>query len=202
MVIHSHPKKRVRWWGALGALSAMLLVSLGVFAVCASSSGPGAAAASTAAKPAATSRTGTLRVTIVGVRSDSGTIMIGLYDTSDGFLAAIKHSTEIGLLNDKGRVVGAALRAATGSQSIVFTQLNPGRYAVIVFHDENDNGRLDENSWGVPTEGYGFSNNAEGFLGSPSFDAAGVALGGADDDIAISLIYPRPPSTSGGAESP
>ena len=99
-------------------------------------------------------------------------------------------------------MVGAALRAAAGSQSIVFTQLVPGRYAVIVFHDENDNGRPDENAWGVPTEGYGFSNNAEGFLGSPSFDAASVTLDGADDGIAISLIYPRLGSTSGLPESP
>jgi uncharacterized protein (DUF2141 family) len=142
-------------------------------------------------------------VTIDHVRSGSGTIMIGLYDSSDGFLAAIKHSTEVGLLNDKGRVVGAALRAVAGSQSVIFTQLDPGRYAVIVFHDENDNGRLDENSWGVPTEGYGFSNDAEGFLGSPSFDAAGVTLDRADKSIAISLIYPRPPpSMSGLPDSP
>ena len=122
----------------------------------------------------------------------------------------IKHSTEIGLLTDKGRVVGAALRAAAGSQSIVFTQLDPGRYAVIVFHDENDNvfhdendnGLLDENSWSVPTEGYGFSNNAEGFLGSPSFDAAAVTLDGAGGGIAISLIYPAQQSTSDLPKSP
>jgi uncharacterized protein (DUF2141 family) len=197
MFIH---KKTIRWWGAGNVVPAMLL--LGVLAVCASSSDPGAAAASAAARPAPTSQIGTLKVTISGVRSGSGTIMIGLYDSGDGFLAAIKHSTEVGLLNDKGRVVGAALRAAAGSQSIVFTQLSRGRYAVIVFHDENDNGRLDENAWGVPTEGYGFSNNAEGFLGSPSFDAAGVSLDGADHSIAISLIYPTLRSTSDLPKSP
>ena len=60
-----------------------------------------------------------------------------------------------------------------------------------MFHDENDNGRLDENAWGVPTEGYGFSNNARGLLGAPSFDSAQVTLDGNDRSIAISLIYPR-----------
>lgn len=39
-----------------------------------------------------------------------------------------------GLLNDKSRRVGATLRAASGSDSIIFTQLPPGRYAVIAFH--------------------------------------------------------------------
>lgn len=132
-----------------------------------------------------------LKVTIDGVRSHQGSLMIGLYDSAEGFNVAIKHSTAAGLLNDKSRLVGAAIRAAGGTQSTVFTQLPPGRYAVIVFHDENDNGRLDVGAWGVPTEGYGFSNNAQGLLAAPSFDAAAVTLDGADKDIAIALIYPK-----------
>jgi hypothetical protein len=67
----------------------------------------------------------------------------------------------------------------------------PGRYAVIAFHDENDNGRLDESPWGVPTEGYGFSNDAQGFLAAPSFEAAGVMLDAGDSAVTISLIYPK-----------
>jgi uncharacterized protein (DUF2141 family) len=144
-----------------------------------------------AASPPPSSGASELRVVVEGIRSDSGTIMVGLYDTSEGFAAAIKHSTEAGLLNDKGRRVGMALRAVAGVESIVFADLPPRRYAVIVFHDENDNGRLDENGWGVPTEGYGFSNNAQGFLGAPSFAAAEVTLDGKDRSIAISLIYPK-----------
>jgi uncharacterized protein (DUF2141 family) len=140
------------------------------------------------------SATADLEVSIDGVRSDAGTIMIGLYDSVGGFTAAIEHCTEGGLLNDKGRLAGMALRAASGTRRVVFTQLPPGRYAVIVFHDENDNGRLDENGWGVPTEGYAFSNNAEGLLGAPSFDAAGFTLDGQRRSIALLLIYPKPPS--------
>lgn len=95
-----------------------------------------------AAASAPSSRASDLRVVVEGVRSDSGAIMIGLYDSPEGFKAAIEHSTEIGLLNDRGHLVGVALRAAAGTQSIIFTHLRPCRYAVIVFHDENDNGRL------------------------------------------------------------
>jgi uncharacterized protein (DUF2141 family) len=136
-----------------------------------------------------------LKVEIEGVRSGSGTIMIGLYDNADGFIAAIKHSTEVGLLNDKTRLAGMALRAAPGTRNAVFMQLPPGQYAIIVFHDENDNGRLDENAWGVPTEGYGFSNNAQGILGAPSFDAAKITLDGTKRSVAVSLIYPVALST-------
>jgi uncharacterized protein (DUF2141 family) len=145
-----------------------------------------------------------LKVTIAGVRSDTGTIMIGLYDSAEGFDVAIKHATEAGLLTDKSRLVGAAIRAAAGAQSIIFTQLRPGRYAVIAFHDENDNGRLDVSPWGVPTEGYGFSNDAQGLLAAPSFNAAGVTLDAGDSAITISLIYPkttaRGPTPSKGLE--
>lgn len=141
--------------------------------------------------PRVPARAGDLKVTIEDVRSAAGAIMIGLYDSSAGFDSAIKHSREAGLLNDKDRLVGAALRATTGSPSIIFTHLPPGRYAVIAFHDENHNGRLDENPWGVPTAGYGFSNNAQGFLGAPSFDAAAVSIDRADASIAMTLIYPK-----------
>jgi len=101
------------------------------------------------------------------------------------------------LLPEKWRVAGASLRAQAGAQSITFRQLPPGRYAIIVFHDENDNGLLDENALGVPVEGYGFSNNAKGFLSAPSFNAAAITLPLSDQtiDASISLIYPREPSS-------
>jgi uncharacterized protein (DUF2141 family) len=116
--------------------------------------------------------------------------MVGLYDSNEHFRSALTNATKVGLLNDRSRLVGIAMRAVAGVQSVVFTNLDPGRYAIIVFHDENDNGKLDENSWGVPIEGYGFSNNAEGFLAAPSFDRAAVTLDTANTAISITLKYP------------
>ena len=131
-----------------------------------------------------------LRVTIDGIRSSSGTILIGLYDRAECFERAIELSDKEGLLNDPARVAGAALKATTRLKSgVVFLNLDPGRYAVIVFQDENGNGRLDKNAWGVPTEPYGFSNNAEGFLGPPSFAEAAILLDGSDTSITIAFIY-------------
>jgi uncharacterized protein (DUF2141 family) len=60
------------------------------------------------------------------------------------------------------------MRAIAETLSTVFTDLNPGTYGAIIFHAENDNDKLDENLFGVPAEGYGLSNYAEGFL-APSF---------------------------------
>jgi uncharacterized protein (DUF2141 family) len=131
------------------------------------------------------------RLTINGVRSENGEILIALYDNEAGFLSAIANAETRGLIPETGRLIGTAIRAQRGSQSTVFTQLPPGRYAVIVIHDENDNGRLDKSVWGVPIEGYGFGNDAQGFLGAPSFDAAAIAIGDADVSTSISLNYPK-----------
>lgn len=134
---------------------------------------------------------GDVRITVDGVRSDEGSLMIGLYDTAAGFRAAIERSTEAGLLNDPLRVAGVALRADAGAQTIVVAGLKPGRYAVIAFHDENDDGKLGSTPWGVPLEGYGFSNNARGFLHAPSFAAAAFKVTDLAATATISLIYPH-----------
>ena len=117
--------------------------------------------------------------------------MVGLYDSGEHFRSAIANAGKVGLLNDRSRLVGIAMRAIAGSQSVVFTDLKPGTYAIIAFHDVNDNGKLDENWLGKPTEGYGFSNNAEGFLSAPSFKNASVLLGSHDLSIVITLKYPQ-----------
>jgi uncharacterized protein (DUF2141 family) len=132
-----------------------------------------------------------LRVAIHGVRSSSGSLMIGLYDSQEHFRSAVAHAGNMGLVTNPSRLVGIAMRAIAGTQTVVFTELKPGAYAVIAFHDENDNGKLDENAFGLPTEGYGFSNDAEGFFAAPSFKDAAVTLGSGDKAIAITLKYPR-----------
>jgi uncharacterized protein (DUF2141 family) len=141
-----------------------------------------------------------LRLTVNGVRSDSGELLVALYDNADGFRSAIANAAKRGLLPDSGRLIGTAIRAKRGTQSTVFTQLAPGQYALIVIHDENDDGRLDENAWGVPTEGYGFGNDAQGILSAPSFDAAAITVGNADVSTSVTLIYPRAPSTEDKSE--
>lgn len=132
---------------------------------------------------------GDLELMVTGIRSDRGALMIGLYDSPAKFNAATSQASSVALLSDRGRLVGVTMRASPGSLGIGFLQLPPGRYAVIVFHDENDNGLLDSNFLGLPTEGYGFSNDAAGFFGAPSFDAASVTVGSGDRVIVISLTY-------------
>ncbi len=51
---------------------------------------------------------------------------------------------------------------------ITIKNLKPGKYIFKYFHDENKNKKMDSNWLGIPTEGYGFSNNAKGLFGPPS----------------------------------
>ncbi len=134
-----------------------------------------------------------LKVVIDDIASSSGTIVVGLYNSAAHYERAVEHSTQVSV-NDSMRLVGVSLRAAAGAQSVVFADLKPGTYAVIVFHDENDNGKLDKNSFGMPVEAYAISNNARGILSAPDFKDAAVRLDGGDRQIQISLVYPRAPS--------
>jgi uncharacterized protein (DUF2141 family) len=134
---------------------------------------------------------GELRITVDGIRSQSGDILIGLDDSAESFSRAIERSDKEGFLNDPARVVGAALRVNVAMRSgVVFTNLEPGHYAIICFHDENGNGRLDKSFWGVPSEPYGFSNDAHGFLGPPEFAAAALTLDGSNKTVTIELTLP------------
>ena len=63
-----------------------------------------------------------------------------------------------------------------GTARLSFPGLAPGRYALRVFADENGNGKLDTNLMGMPTERYGFSNDAKGNRAAPGFDAAALQV--------------------------
>jgi uncharacterized protein (DUF2141 family) len=58
-------------------------------------------------------------------------------------------------------------------------------HAVKLYHDANGNGELDRNMLGLPSEGYGFSNNG-GRYGSPAFEEASFTIDG-DTRISVRL---------------
>jgi uncharacterized protein (DUF2141 family) len=131
-----------------------------------------------------------LRITVEGIRSPHGTILIGLYDSLETFTRAIELSDKDGFLNDPNRFAAVALKANAAMKSaVVLTNLDPGQYAIILFHDENGNGKLDKNALGVPIEPYGFSNNVRGFLGPPAFEEAIMEVNVGDKAVHIALIY-------------
>lgn len=57
-------------------------------------------------------------------------------------------------------------------QTARFEGLAPGRYGIMAFHDKNSDNQLNTLPIGLPTEPYGFSNNARGRFGPPRWNAA------------------------------
>ena len=105
-----------------------------------------------------------LTVTIDGVRSADGYVMIALFDGEDAFKER------------KSEIAALRLRAREGQVSATLHGLPAGTYGFAVYHDENGNAELDANLLGIPTEGYTFSNNARGNFGPPGFADAKFAL--------------------------
>ncbi len=71
----------------------------------------------------------------------------------------------------------------------VFTDIPPGKYAIKLFHDANDNGEMDTNFLGIPKEGFGFSNNAKGFMGPPGFMKVAFEVTAGTPVIEIEVKY-------------
>jgi len=65
---------------------------------------------------------------------------------------------------------------ASGAGPVRLTGIAPGTYALSIFHDENNNGRLDS-LLGVPREGFGFSRNPVVRFGAPGFRQVRIDLG-------------------------
>lgn len=74
------------------------------------------------------------------------------------------------------RFEDAALRHAQPATTgrLIWTQddLEPGRYAIVALHDENENRKLERNFFGLPQEGWGMSNNPSPKLAAPPFESA------------------------------
>ena len=68
--------------------------------------------------------------------------------------------------------IGKILPIENNEVVVVIDSLKYGEYAVRVFHDENRDGKLDTNFLGIPSEDYGYSNNASGLFGPPSWEKA------------------------------
>lgn len=89
---------------------------------------------------------------------------------------------------DKAEALVAQLHpAVVPTTRIVLRNVSAGRYAVRVMQDRNGNGKLDTNFVGMPTEPYGFSNDAVGRLGPPAFDAASFTVGAGPVAVSVTL---------------
>ena len=98
-----------------------------------------------------------IEVTVVNASSDEGNVHFALFTRENfmtGNMVAAKSST-----------------IKEGVSTVKFDSITPGEYAILCFHDANENDRMDFQENGMPLESYGTSNNVY-LMGPPQFEDA------------------------------
>lgn len=98
-------------------------------------------------------------VNVNGLRTTEGNIQVAVWKSAEGFPGDYTKSwTQKTILATQTRVI--------------FEEATSGYYAIAVFHDKNSDNDLNRNAVGIPTEGFGFSNNPRIIFGPPNFKKA------------------------------
>ena len=114
---------------------------------------------------------GEIRVKVVGLRSDQGVLRFGLYNKKETFATK------------DGPIVKGARPIKNGQCEFVIPDVPYGAYAIIVGHDVNRDGKIDENPFS--SELKGISNYSGKILWLPSFDKARFRLDQASVTVEI-----------------
>lgn len=114
-----------------------------------------------------------LHIKVENIKKVKGSILIAIYNHEDHFLSK--------------EVMGEGKTVESDVIEFSFNGMEVGTYAISLFHDENDNGKLDSNFIGIPSEPYAFSNNAKGMFGPPSFEQCKFEIKEGAQEIVISL---------------
>lgn len=119
-----------------------------------------------------------IRAEIEGLRSPNGAVRCLLFQSADGFP------------NDASKAAQRVMvKIADGAAVCEFADPPAGTLAIAFIHDENGNGVLDKNFFGIPVEGYGFSNNARGSMGPPAFEKAAFRYDAGVQVLHLSVAY-------------
>ncbi len=170
----ARPVKTARRRGAAALLAVLLAAATGA----AQDASPAGAQRAESCGPGARDPRVVVRVT--GARRAAGNVAVTLYGADpERFLAR------------GGRL--ARLRVPLGpeatSAEACFAVSGPGTYAVVVYHDENDDRTFNRNLLGLPAEGYGFSRDAPATVGLPGFRDAAFDAGLGTTRVPVALRY-------------
>ena len=122
-----------------------------------------------------TAITGDLIVIVTGLENDEGKAMIALSNSQEDY-------------EKKGESYRGGMAPIKNKKAVwKFENILYGTYAIKVFHDEDDDDEMDTNFIGIPSEDYGFSNNADGSFGPASWEDAKFLFEAKLDTVVISV---------------
>ncbi|MGJ3234931.1 DUF2141 domain-containing protein [Marivirga sp.] len=122
--------------------------------------------------------TSTLELEIGEFRNTKGHLLVSVFDNSDDFPD-----------NEQYALVNKKVKVTQKKHTILIEDLPEGEYAVVFLHDENGNEEMDTNFVGVPTEGYGASNDAVNTFSAPKYKDAKFLLEGEKKSLKLKIFY-------------
>jgi uncharacterized protein (DUF2141 family) len=107
----------------------------------------------------AQNESGNITLTVDKISDLKGVLKIALYNSKESY--------------DEGNAYKTMdVKVKNRSEIVVFENIDYGEYAIKMYHDVNENKKMDKGLFGIPTEPYGFSNDASGFMGPASYEKA------------------------------
>jgi uncharacterized protein (DUF2141 family) len=118
-----------------------------------------------------TAQKNTITARVSNVTSDKGRVEFALYDKTNFRIKPLQ---------------GAESKILNGKSAVVFENIGAGEYAIICYHDKNNNDKMDFEANGMPLEDYGASNNVMNF-GPPNFEDAKFTI--IDKNVSLEIKF-------------
>ena len=147
--------------------------------VVACAAGAGALATGAGAThPAPSSSGSAVTITVTDLRNSKGVVMACMTTQEDIFPRCRRDSNS-----------HRATVQASETVTIRFDNVKPGKYAIALLHDENEDGKANRMLGMAPREGYGFSRDAPVQMAPPNWDDAVFTHGDEAQSLTITMRY-------------
>ncbi len=124
-----------------------------------------------------------INIEVNNLRSKQGMLYFSLFKSGDGFPSEYEKAFKRGKIEiDKSDVV-----------KFSFDNIPAGTYAISLFHDEDNDGKVKMNKMKMPLEGTGASNNARGKMGPPKYNDALFEVDKTEVNMKLKVSYYNPP---------
>lgn len=123
-------------------------------------------------------------------QAEENRLSVQLHNIRDtqGHLRVLLYADPAGFPKEDKALKILTLPAQSGTVQCQFEGLPTGRYAIMAYHDENDDQKLNRRFGMFPTEGYGLSNNPK-VMGPPRFDESAFPVSATANSVNISFSY-------------
>lgn len=129
---------------------------------------------------ATTVQAGTITVNISGITPKDGFLRVVLFNNAPGFPSVSSYGIQ-----------NSSIAKPDGSETVTFSNVPAGTYAVSVLHDRNGNKKMDSGMFGLPKEAYGVTNNIYPRARAPKFEECTFVIK-SDETKTVSVVMKNP----------